>query len=49
MSAPRASGFCKSGVAKVLSTATPQPAAFPALIILGRSTISSKGLIGDSK
>ena len=48
MSAPTASGCWRSGVAKVLSTTTCTPAAWPAATTAGRSTTSSAGLVGDS-
>ena len=46
--APSASGFCSSGVAKVLSTATFAPAARAASHSAGRSATCSSGLVGDS-
>ena len=46
--APSAIGFCRSGVAKVLSTPTIAPASFPAAHSAGRSATSSIGLVGDS-
>ena len=47
-SAPSASGFCRYGVAKVLSTTTIAPAAWAASEIARRSRTFSIGLDGDS-
>ena len=48
MSAPRASGVCRNGVANVLSTTSSAPAAFAAAATAAMSTMLSSGLVGVS-
>jgi len=48
MSAPRSSGFCRNGVAKVLSTTSSAPAAFAAAATPAMSTRFRSGFVGVS-
>ena len=48
ISAPRVSGCCSAGEAKVLSTNTVAPAACPISLIATISAIDSSGLVGVS-
>lgn len=47
-SAPRVSGCCNAGEAKVLSTRTRAPASLPIAAIPAMSAIDSSGLVGVS-
>ncbi len=48
MSAPSASGCCRAGVAKVLSTTTMAPRSWASALMASMSTMCSHGLLGVS-